>query len=192
MPFTAGLPETGCGAGSMLANTHQVRGMLPVIMRGLGVGTLLDAPCGDFNWMAHTDLSSVDYIGCDYDTEHVRSAIIRGSQPIYYQPRSKRVLTLDICLDRLPTADMMLCRDFLQHLPTETVCGVLKNFLASGITWLLATSHSNLENGEIAKAGMFRLLNLTAPPFGLPVPENFIADGDGRIIGLWNRNEITC
>lgn len=192
MPFTGGLPETACGAGSMVENTYQVRGMLPEIFNGLSVSTVLDAPCGDFNWMALTDLSGVNYIGADYDEEHCLSASMRASQPTEYQPKSKVIVTLDVCRDELPSADLMLCRDFLQHLPTDMVFTVLKNFMASHIPWLLATSHDNSENADIVSAGMFRPLNLMAPPFNLPSPQNFIADGDSRIIGLWHRSEIKC
>jgi hypothetical protein len=189
MPFTAGLPETGCGAGSMVASTSGIRAWLPQLLAEFEIRTLLDAPCGDFNWMARTDLSSVDYIGCDYDEEHCISARSRESQPFQFRPRSKKVMTLDICRDLLPPADLMLCRDFLQHLPNEMVSVALKNFRTSGISWLLATSHGNEENADIPKCGMFRPLNLTVAPFNLPAPQQSITD-HGRILGLWHRSEI--
>lgn len=191
MPFTAGLPETGCGAGSTVAYTESIREWLPALLRELKVKTLLDAPCGDFNWMARTDLSGIDYVGCDYDPAHVQVAVARDSEPVVYRPRSKTVMVLDVCRDRLPYyADLMLCRDFLQHLPNAMVIETLKNFVTSGIPWLLATSHDNAKNADIAKVGMFRALNLTAAPFNLPKPHNSVNDGAGRILGLWPAEEL--
>jgi hypothetical protein len=195
MPFTGGLPETGCGAGSTVTNTANVRAWLPMLFLELDVKTLLDAPCGDFNWMARTNLSGIDYIGVDYDAAHCRETEERDSVYPQYRPRTKTVMESDLCQDRLPLcADMILCRDFLQHLPSEQVALVLINFLLSGIPWLVATSHTNITNEDISDKGMFRPLNLTQAPFGLPIPHKWITDGDGRILGLWHNRElvVTC
>lgn len=192
MPFTAGLPETGCGAGSTYKNTVNVRTWLPQLMRELDAKVLLDAPCGDFNWMSKTNLTGIDYIGIDYDAEHCRETKLKDSEP-QYRPRSKTVLMLDLCMDRLPPAEVMLCRDFLQHLPNFMVSVVLRNFILSGIPWLVATSHDNTENDDIAEQGMFRALNLEAAPFNLPIPNKWIDDGQGRILALWHRElVVTC
>ncbi len=189
MPFTGGLPETGCGAGSKFENTERVRQRLPRLLSELRVMKLLDAPCGDFNWMSRTDLYGIEYIGADYDEVHCAWTKARESQPSKFKPHSKTVVTLDICRDVLPSADLMLCRDFLQHLPNFRVKAALDNFRSSGIPWLLATSHSNELNRDIPSDGMFRLLNLTALPFNLPPPRESIPDGEDRIIGLWHRND---
>lgn len=193
MPFTGGLPETACGAGSRLASTMSVRGWLPGVLRSLAVRVLLDAPCGDCNWMARVDLAGIDYIGCDYDGEHLRMAWSRPSRPSGFAPRSKVYFERDIVSGALPNADVMLCRDFLQHLPNALVARVLRNFLDAQIPWLLATSHDNASNEEIATAGMFRPLNLTRAPFGLPPPRRHVEDepGSGRILGLWHRDDLT-
>lgn len=191
MPFTAGLPETGCGLGSTVASTSNVRAWLPMLFRELDVTTLLDAPCGDFNWMARTNLSGIDYIGCDYDPAHCLETLERNSDYPQYSPRSKTVMELDICQERLPDcADMILCRDFLQHLPDALVSMAVMNFLVSDIPWLLATSHTNVVNEDISEQGMFRPLNLTKPPFSLPNPHKWITDGEGRILGLWHNREL--
>ncbi len=189
MPFTGGLPETGCGAGSMFSNTVNVRERLPKLFEELGIRTVLDAPCGDFNWMSKTDLSGIEYIGVDYDELHCTWARARESDPSKFRPRKKTVVTLDMCRDPLPLADLMLCRDFLQHLPNAMVSVVLNKIRSSGIPWLLATSHGNKVNDNITSHGMFRPLNLTIAPFNLPSPKETIADGDDRFLSLWHRND---
>jgi len=192
MPFSSGRPETLCGAGSMLEHTVSIRAWLPTLSRHLGIKSILDAPCGDFNWMAHTDLSGIDYIGVDFDPEHLARASETKSAGVSFAPKSKRLLELDIVNDRLPRADLMLCREFLQHLPNDRVHKVLENFRDSGCEWFVATSHGNLFNTDIAAAGMFRPLNLKEIPFSLPVPHGYVGDepGSDRILGLWHRSDF--
>ncbi len=192
MPFRCGLPETGCGAGSKVSYTAPLREWLPGLFRWVGAQTLLDAPCGDFNWMAHTDLSSVDYIGADYDPDHLHAALARGSVTDAFRPRSKSLVAINLARDPLPPADLMLCREFLQHLPNAIAADVIRNFKASGIPWVLLTSHDNALNDDIAAPGGFRPLNLRKAPFDFPPPSRFIEDcpGSGRILGLWHRDDI--
>jgi hypothetical protein len=192
MPFSSGRPETLCGAGSTLENTTSVRGWIPFLFRQLGERSLLDAPCGDFNWMARTNLSGIDYSGVDYDGEHLAKASTTVSVPDAFAPNTKRLLHLDIVNDGLPKADVVLCREFLQHLPNDQVRKVIKNIADSGAKWLLATSHNAMVNSDIAAAGMFRPLNLMAEPFCFPCCRSSVGDqlGTGRILGLWHRSDF--
>src|SRR5258708_6481671 len=58
-------PESFSGRGSTLARTGVIRMELPRLLHDAGAKTLLDAACGDFNWMRHLELGSVQYIGVD-------------------------------------------------------------------------------------------------------------------------------
>jgi hypothetical protein len=180
MSFVGGLPETRCGGGSTMEATKNVRAHLLGLLRDYGVKTLLDAPCGDCNWIAHTDLAGIRYIGIDFDAEHVAAATVRGFN----------AMLGDIVNGHLPAADMMLCRDFLQHLPTAQVRQTIQNFKASNIPWLLATSHETSQNDDIERAGDFRPLNLMVRPLGFPDPVEKIEDGPRRILGLWRREDV--
>src|SRR5579859_6379296 len=57
--------ETLCGGGSTLYQTQIMRSKLPRVLQQLGIKTLLDAGCGDFNWLKVTNLGVEDYIGVD-------------------------------------------------------------------------------------------------------------------------------
>ncbi len=46
------------GSGSESEFTASLRVTLPDLLRELGVRSVLDAPCGDFNWMQGVDLRS--------------------------------------------------------------------------------------------------------------------------------------
>jgi 2-polyprenyl-3-methyl-5-hydroxy-6-metoxy-1,4-benzoquinol methylase len=177
MRFTSGLPETPCGYGSTIVGTSTVRAELRQMLDRLGITSLLDAPCGDFNWLATVDLNGLAYIGIDSSTTNLSTARTRAPNMDFR--------FADIVSDPMPTTDAVLCRDFLQHLPTLMAVKALQNITLSACGWLLATSHNNSVNGDIAMAGRFRPLNLRAAPFFFPDPEDSIQDGPGRIIGAW-------
>ncbi len=191
MIFLNGLPETECGAGSTLAATEYLRAKLPGLLKKLAVKTILDAPCGDFNWMAETNLSGRDYIGCDNNAKHLARAEQKASmasQP----PRSVEFIEMDIVNDQLPTADLLFCRDFLQHLPNEMAMAALRNFVRSGSTWLLITSHQSKRTDDIALPGQFRPLNLKNPPWMFPRSRTKIQDPPEtrRWMMLWAMEDI--
>lgn len=183
MKFTSGLPESLCGAGSTLAETEALRADLPRLLRQFDVKRLLDAPCGDFNWMADVDLSGITYIGGDCNEDNLAAACKRADRD--FRP-------MDIVRDDLPPADAMLCRDFHQHLPNRMVFSALRNYIASGIPWLIATTHDNEVNDDIPRAGLFRRLNLQAEPFRLPAPIVALPDpvGSGHFLAVWSRVEV--
>ena len=61
-----GSRESGSGTASELRATGNVREWLPDVLSRLRAKSLLDAPCGDWNWMQHVDLSGLDeYYGVD-------------------------------------------------------------------------------------------------------------------------------
>lgn len=176
MMFSSGLPETACGYGSTIEATANVRDGLRALLDRLGVKTLLDAPCGDFNWMASIDLTGIDYIGVDYSAENIATAQARAPHMDFRE--------LDIVNDELPEADAILCRDFFQHLPVEMALKALGNM--SGARWLIATSHDADKNGDIRMPGGFHRCNLEIAPFNLGAPVEAIEDGPGRILGVWD------
>ena len=57
--------ESVSGTGSSLAATKVVRAELPTLLAKLGVTDLLDAPCGDFVWMADLAPRLGRYLGVD-------------------------------------------------------------------------------------------------------------------------------
>ena len=57
--------ESLSGPGSCLFHTAEIRRRLPMLLQNLGVRVLIDAPCGDFHWMSHTELRLDRYIGVD-------------------------------------------------------------------------------------------------------------------------------
>lgn len=189
MKFSSGLPETECGYGSTLVATERARLELPPLFRALGIRILFDAPCGDCNWVAETDLDGIAYIGWDNEPSHVirAAAAMERSNAL-----SVHVVVADVLGAPYPRADALLARDFYQHFPTVDVFAALRRFVDSGIHWLFATSHHSDENEDIPTAGMFRALDFSKAPFLFPAPAYSFPDppGSQRILGAWPRQDV--
>ncbi|KAB7643859.1 class I SAM-dependent methyltransferase [Polymorphobacter fuscus] len=166
-----GSRESVSGRGSTLDNTGSVRTELPKLLEALDVETFLDAPCGDFNWARHLRLPErTRYIGGD-----IVEALVADLQDKYSDARH-RFINIDIVDGPLPQADLWLCRHVLFHLSNADIRATLRNFAASSIEWLVTESlFTGTTNADITSGG-FRLINLLAPPFGLPKPVDSFAD----------------
>ena len=173
------------GPGSTAWPTAVIRERLPALLRELEVTTLLDAPCGDFNWLSTCELPR--YIGCDIVGDLVDDLRRRHGRD------GRRFERLDLTRDPLPPADLILCRDCFGHLPFADIAAALANFRASGARYLLATTFPRWrDNRDIASPGDWRPLNLALPPFDLGPPARLIAEinvedprFDDKSLGLW-------
>jgi hypothetical protein len=141
-----------------------VRSELPKALRRLGARVLLDVPCGDFTWMEHVDLSGIDYIGGD-----IVPSIVEQNKRLHAD-ESRRFMNLDLTGDRLPNADVLLCRDCLVHLSYHNIRAVLANVARSNVGYLLTTSFPGRNDNYDVSDGDWRALDLEAPPFSFPEP----------------------
>lgn len=188
-----GEPESSSGPGSNLRETETLRRELPGLLAELGVHTLLDAPCGDCHWIAHTPLDLDLYIGIDVVPDLIAANASRAD----CGPR-REFRTADLTRDPLPRADAILCRDCLIHFSYRYIHRALANFRRSRARFLLTTTYSGLpENHEIL-TGQWRPIDLQLPPFGLPEPLRLIVEKEytegnlrlRRSLGVWNLAEI--
>jgi hypothetical protein len=157
-------PETRSGTGSSLDSTRVVRRELPRVLKQLGARVLLDAPCGDFTWMQHVDLSGINYIGGD-----IVPSIVASDQKLYGS-KSRRFIELDLTRDEVPDADVLLCRDCLVHLSYANISAVLENIARSKIHYVLMTSFPGRGDNKDIVDGDWRPLDFEAPPFSFPQP----------------------
>jgi glycosyltransferase involved in cell wall biosynthesis len=185
--------ESRSGEGSSLAQTEHVRQELPLLLSELGVRTVVDAPCGDFNWLQHTPLDLDLYIGADIVDELISKNNHRHGTP------QRQFLCADLIRDPLPRADLILCRDCLVHLNFEDTWQVLRNFQRSGAKYLLTTTFTERKtNKDLGPQDVWRTLNLQLPPFNLPPPMRLInercTESDGaytdKCLGLWRLQEL--
>ena len=57
--------ESVSGGGSELEQTNSVIKEINIILKSYSIKSILDLPCGDFNWMRFVDLAETKYIGAD-------------------------------------------------------------------------------------------------------------------------------
>jgi hypothetical protein len=184
--------ESVSGRGSDLEQTRVIIREIPRLLRQLGARTLLDVPCGDFNWMRSVDLGTTYYIGGDI----VSDLVARNQQ---FASDTVEFRRLDLLEGPVPAADVILCRDCLVHLSFGDGLRALHSIAASGSTWLLTTTFIDHSENEDIPTGRWRPLNLTRPPYALPPPEHVIVEectqGGGKYadkaLGLWRIETIS-
>ena len=154
--------ESISGDGSEIAYTKNLRSWLIKKIIKLDIKKLVDAPCGDFNWMKLvTKEVDIDYIGVDIVQDIITT---NNSQ---YQKSNINFEVGNICTDDLPACDLLMVRDCLFHLSFEDINKFLNNIINLDYKYLLTTTHLlNREyiNKDI-KSGDFRHICLFSEPF---------------------------
>jgi len=163
-------PESRSGVGSTLDSTAVVRAELPKALRQLDARAMLDVPCGDFTWMKRVDLSGIEYIGGD-----IVPSIVEANQRLH-ATESRSFVQLDLTRDKLPDADVLLCRDCLVHLSYANIRAVFANIARSPIRYVLMTSFPGRADNYDVADGDWRALDFQAPPFSFPAPRLAIVE----------------
>lgn len=150
---------------------------------------MIDAPCGDFHWMSQLNLGLHRYVGVDIVPE-----LIELNRQKFGIADVREFRVMDLVGDRLPAADLILCRDCLVHLSLAEACAVIENCRASGAKFLLATTFPECAANRDIKIGQWRRLNLRIAPFNFPEPLERIGEvyrdatgerRDDKWLGLW-------
>lgn len=179
-----GCSESVSGGGSTLASTETLRTELPKIITTLNIKSLLDAPCGDFNWMKALNLPIEKYYGVD-----IVHDLIKNNQSLY--ENSIHIFScLDLTKDKLPQTDLILCRDCLAHLSLENALLVIKNFKLSGAKYLLATTHTSTIYNNNIKTGETSPYNLQLSPFNFPKPLLIIEEKTAENLSLSTKKSL--
>ena len=182
---TWGSDESISGAGSTRRETEAIRTELPRLIEQTGAKSLLDIPCGDFNWMKDVDLRLDSYFGAEIVDEIVRS------NRRQFANDWRQFATLDITKDPLPTADLILCRDCLVHFSFEDIFLALENIDRGNSKYLLTTTFPSIRTNRDILTGQWRPLNLQAPPLNFPEPIILINEQcpekayTDKSLGLW-------
>lgn len=191
-----GAAQSRSGLGSEREATSQLAAGLPSLLRQSGIRTLLDLPCGDFGWLARTELDLDAYIGADIVGE-----IVELNTAKYSTADGRiRFRQLDLLTEKLPAMDAVLCRDCLVHLSFANIERALANLAASGSRWLIATTFTDHRDNRDITDGDWRLLNLQAAPFNLPPPAALLNEGcreaggtyDDKSLGVWRLADLAA
>jgi len=183
-----GTRESVSGYGSSMKNTREIRAALPIIFSTYSIKSMIDMPCGDWNWMQHVDLTGIDYLGLDIVPDMI--AHHDGSF-------DQRFKVHDAVVDSLPYADMLLCRDFLFHIPFKQGMQVMQHIRDAGIKYLLATTFPDAPVYDVIEDACirWRKVDMMSEPYNLPDPlyvvqENNSSACQGRQVCLWSLKDI--
>jgi SAM-dependent methyltransferase len=149
----------GSGQGSRPEFNGEYIATLHRFLQLNDIRSVVDFGCGDWQFSRLIHWGDVAYTGIDIvDSVVATNHDHHASETIRFQ--------IFDGLDSLPSADLLLVKDVLQHLPNRVVQDYLNHF-KSHYRWLIITNddlpHADL-NQEIT-AGGWRPLRLDLPPF---------------------------
>lgn len=183
--------ESKSGPGSDYENTQYLITELSAFLNEYDIKSVLDIPCGDFNWMKRVNLKNVYYTGGD-----IVDSVITQNQKKYKRTNVK-FKVLDVVNSTLPKSDLVLVRDCFVHLTNENIQKALINIKDSGSKYFLSTTFTwrHMDVNRKIKTGGWRRINLEKEPFNLPKPIEYIVEGHPSVhrdksLGLWLIEDI--
>ncbi len=160
---------SGSGSGSRADLTSGYRVFLQEFFKNYKIKSIVDVGCGDWQFSKMLDLSGIKYIGYD-----VVSQVIESNKQKYENENIKFVLYKGN-FDELPAADLLICKDVLQHLPNSYIYRFISNL--KKFKYCLIANSKNTDpaknNYDIAVPGDGRCLDLLREPFNLKAKKVF-------------------
>jgi SAM-dependent methyltransferase len=151
------------GAGSDFGSTPVYRKFLQDFLAAYAIKSVVDVGCGDWEFSRYIDWKGIDYLGVDVvEAVLIKDKIVFGTETIRFKK-------MDVLQEELPKADLLICKDVLQHLTNEDVCKVIKQF--SNYKYCLITNDVNADtcssdNPQVIR-GDYRPIDLTKEPFNV-------------------------
>jgi len=168
--------QSRSGAGSDPGPTLRYRRLLKGFFRQRGIRSVVDVGCGDWTSSQLIDWSGIDYLGLDVVPE-----VVESNRERYARPGIRFDVT-DLANDvDLPSADLAICKEVLQHLPNAAVERFLANLSSYKMAILVNDCQGNFvgnwrtlwqgqpfsgTNKDILPGG-YRPLKLRESPFNL-------------------------
>ncbi|AIE59839.1 hypothetical protein MGA3_16528 [Bacillus methanolicus MGA3] len=188
-----GSSESVSGPGSSLTQTRPLIKQLPILIKQLQIKKVLDAPCGDFNWMKEIHQHIESYIGIDI----VEELIDHNNKT--YTTENVQFIHCDMTKDPLPKVDLILCRDCLVHFCIDDIRLAISNMKDSRSKYLLTTTFPNNKRNTDILTGGWRPLNLEMEPFHFPKPILLINEFRNKrnrtymdkSLGLWELDTLS-
>lgn len=155
----------GSGSGSQIENAFTLVGWMQYFIVKNKITSIIDCGCGDWQWMQFVSLSNINYLGLDCVPEVIEKNRIQfGKSNILFEVADATQFS--------QTADLVIFKDVLQHLPNKSVKKAMDNALnnakyvcvINGISGISSDGQPLKENTDI-KVGDYRPLNLTVNPF---------------------------
>ena len=157
----------GSGPGSEPDSVEKTMEALQQFIKDKGVTTVVDAGCGACKWTSillnRIDDRQLRYTGVDASN----TAIERARGNMQGVRHAVEIHQGDISQFDFPEADMLICRDTLQHLSYKEIRAVLRNFAKSNIQWFLIGSYPEDPDNRDISPGDYFAINLEQAPFSM-------------------------
>jgi hypothetical protein len=199
--------ESKSGPGSTLDETRILREKIVSLIKEKNIKSVVDIPCGDFNWMKTIVYYFDSYIGGDIVKECVD---VNNSK---YANSLVKFVEFDLLKDEIPSGDLLIVRDVIGHFPLEDGKKIIENILKSNCKYLLSTTWAKktndgwviCEKGDVDREnegvdyGRFYPVNLHSEPFYFPEPEFYIEEdvrvgnfekGNRKTLALWDLEKV--
>ncbi len=155
--------EWSSGSGGNLANAREYVGFIQSFLKDKNIQTVVDLGCGDWDLSRHIDWSGIHYFGFDV----VKHLIERNQQR--YGTQTISFFQGDGTNASLPKADLLICKDVLQHLPNSHIFQILQQL--PKFKYCLITNDVNSDtltcNNDDTTLGGYHGVDLTRAPFNI-------------------------
>jgi SAM-dependent methyltransferase len=167
-------------------NSQIYRPFVENFIKNQRIISVMEIGCGNWETLKGIDLSGVDYTGVDV-SDVVLSLAKQNAPP------GTKLLNVNAVYDPLPTAELLLMKDVLQHWSNDDVLRFLPKM--HGYDYALITNGFVLGNESLnvnidQETGGFRPIDLTKEPFSLVGDYIFSFDATPREVKkifLWER-----
>ena len=160
------------GPGSTVEFSAPYREFLSIFIKANKIRSIVDLGCGDMEVMSHVDLCGASYLGVDVIAERLAHNRVKCPQFAFEQH--------DIHTWLPPRAELVLCKDVIQHWSTEDVLGWIDIMKKAQFRYALITNcnYGPTVNTNIATGG-WRAIDLTKPPFSM-----------GKVVFQWSQKDV--
>ena len=186
------------GGGSNEVSTSIIKSELKKFIKENDIKSIVDIPCGDWQWMSKINLDNINYMGCDVVEDLITSNIS------IYKKNNINFSIKNIIKDNLPNADLLIIRDLLVHLDDIDIILCLENIKKSNYRYIGITNYPKLKNnnkrlfGDSLRLGdKWRAINLSRAPYNLPNPTHNLSDknnlsvvDENKYMSIWSYNDF--
>jgi SAM-dependent methyltransferase len=175
------LGEGFSGGGSKLENIRPYYEYLTYFLSSKNIRSVVDLGCGDWEFAKHMDWTGIDYKGFDVVKSVIEKNNVRyGKDTIHFY--CGNFLEMEI-----PSADLLICKHVLQHMPTADVLAFVKTIIPKFKHCIIVEDMTNYPGYNIdhplSKEFPFwedRGTDLTKPPFNLSGTKTYFCEPNGN------------
>ena len=179
--------ETYSGPGSLLENTDLLVENLNKFISEYNIKSIIDVPCGDFNYMSKVNLDNVDYNGYDISLKAINLCKNKNNK------NNINFKVFDITSEKLPYADLIIIKDLFLHLSYDFIQKSLNNVKESGCKYFAVSryGHGTQPNKDQVSGLGCRSIEVTKTPINFNYPIIFTTYNTSlHTVNTWQKDQM--